>query len=97
MLLDEIEDGHFEYRTLDDQGEMADWSDKWDDPGVTPLMVRIVVRMSAEARIQFPDMEIPLMLDVGARARWAGRAQRAECRAACGVRPASGVRSEGKR
>lgn len=66
VLLDEIDDGHFEYRTLDDQGEMTDWSDKWDDPSVTPLMVRIVVRMSAKARIEFPAMEIPLLLDVGA-------------------------------
>ena len=29
-------------------------------------MVRIVVRMRPEARIEFPEMEIPLLLDVGA-------------------------------
>lgn len=66
ILLDQIDDGHFEYRTLDDQGEMTDWSDKWEDPGVTPLMVRVVVRMSAQAGVEFPVMEIPLVLDVGA-------------------------------
>ena len=41
MLLDQIQDGKFEYRTLDDQGELTDWSDQWDDPSVTPVMVRI--------------------------------------------------------
>jgi general secretion pathway protein J len=66
ILLDQIADGHFEYRTLDDQGEMTDWSDQWDDPSVTPLMVRVVVSMLPEARIEFPEMDIPLMLDVGA-------------------------------
>ena len=66
LLLDEIDDGHFEYRTLDEEGEMTDWSDQWEDPSTTPLMVRVVVRMSDKARIQFPVMEIPLMLDVGA-------------------------------
>lgn len=67
ILLDQIEEGRFEYRTLDENGEMTDWSDKWDDPAVTPLMVRIVIRMLPEARTEFPEMQIPLMLDVGAQ------------------------------
>ncbi|GAA0714304.1 prepilin-type N-terminal cleavage/methylation domain-containing protein [Dokdonella soli] len=66
ILLDQIEDGRFEYRTLDEQGELTDWLDKWDDPGLVPVMVRIVVRMRPEARIEFPAMEIPLLLDIGA-------------------------------
>lgn len=66
VLLDQIQDGKFEYRTLDDQGELTDWSDQWDDPSVTPVMVRIAITMRPEARVMFPDMEIPLMLDVGA-------------------------------
>ncbi len=66
VLLDQIQDGKFEYRTLDDQGELTDWSSNWDDPSVTPVMVRVVIAMRPEARVTFPDMEIPLMLDVGA-------------------------------
>jgi len=66
ILLDQIADGHFEFRTLDENGELTDWSDQWDDPSVTPVMVRVVVRMRPEARVEFPEMEIPLMLDVGA-------------------------------
>ena len=66
VLLDQIQDGKFEYRTLDDQGELTDWSSDWDDPSVTPVMVRIAITMRPEARVTFPDMEIPLMLDVGA-------------------------------
>jgi len=66
ILLDQIADGHFEFRTLDDNGDLTDWSDQWDDPSVTPVMVRVVVRMRPEARVEFPEMDIPLMLDVGA-------------------------------
>ena len=69
VLVDQIEDGHFEFRTLDDDGELGDWSDDWDDPGITPVMVRIVIRMQPEARIEFPQMDIPLLLDVGASRR----------------------------
>jgi len=66
VLLDQIQDGKFEYRTLDDNGDLTDWSSQWDDPSVTPVMVRIAVTMRPESRVVFPDMEIPLMLDVGA-------------------------------
>ncbi len=65
VLLDQIQDGVFEYRTLDDQGELTDWSSEWEDPSVTPVMVRIRLTMRPEARFVFPDLEIPLMLDVG--------------------------------
>jgi general secretion pathway protein J len=67
ILLDQIRDGRFEFRTLDEEGKMTDWSDKWDDPSMTPVMVRVVVSMLPEARIEFPEMEIPLLLDIGAR------------------------------
>jgi general secretion pathway protein J len=69
ILLDQIEEGRFEFRTIDENGELTDWSDKWEDPAITPVMVRIVVRMLPEARIDFPEMEIALMLDAGAARR----------------------------
>ncbi len=66
ILMDQVESGKFEYRKLDDQGELEDWSDDWEDPGVTPVMVRIRLKMRPEALVGWPDMEIPLVLDVGA-------------------------------
>lgn len=67
LLLDQIEEGHFEFRGVDENGELADWTDRWEDPGITPLMVRIVARMQPQARVEFPVMDIPLMLDASAR------------------------------
>jgi general secretion pathway protein J len=32
-------------------------------------MIRIVARMSPEARVEFPPMDIPLMLDAGSARR----------------------------
>ncbi|HET9032429.1 MAG TPA: prepilin-type N-terminal cleavage/methylation domain-containing protein [Dokdonella sp.] len=66
VLMDQVDSGKFEYRKLDDQGELEDWSDDWDDPGLTPVMVRIVLKMREEALVGWPEMDIPLMLDVGA-------------------------------
>jgi general secretion pathway protein J len=38
-------------------------------------MVRVVVRMLPEARVDFPEMQIPLMLDAGARRTAQGQLQ----------------------
>ena len=66
ILMDQVDSGRFEYRKLDDQGELEDWTDDWDDPSITPVMIRIVLKMRAQALVGWPDMEIPLMLDSGA-------------------------------
>jgi general secretion pathway protein J len=69
LLLDGIADGHFEYRGLDDQGELDKWTDTWDDPSKLPVMVRIDLEMRADSAMTWPTMEIPLMLDIGAMSR----------------------------
>jgi general secretion pathway protein J len=66
VLLDQIRDGTFEYRGFDEDGNLADWTDEWDDPSITPVMVRLHLEMQPEAGITFAEMDIPLMLDVGA-------------------------------
>lgn len=66
VLMDQIESGRFEYRKLDPDGKLDDWSDDWEDPSFTPMMVRIRLKMRPEALVDWPDMEIPLVLDAGA-------------------------------
>jgi general secretion pathway protein J len=66
VLLDHIRDGAFSYRMLDDQGQLAPWSTRWDDPTVTPLMVQIELVMQNGDRIGWPTLAVPLMLDSGA-------------------------------
>jgi len=66
VLIDQIADGRFEFRGVDEDGNLTDWSDQWDDGTITPVMIRVVVRMLPEAGVEFPEMDIPLMLDAGA-------------------------------
>jgi general secretion pathway protein J len=66
VLLDHIRDGRFEYRTLDDQGELTNWSSDWSSPGLTPLMVRIRLNMQPGVQIPWPVLDVPLMLNAGA-------------------------------
>jgi general secretion pathway protein J len=66
VLIDHIRDGAFAYRKLDDQGQLAPWSDSWDDASVTPLMIEIQLVMQNGERIDWPTLDVPLMLDAGA-------------------------------
>ena len=66
VLLDKIRSGRFEYRTLDDQGNLTDWSSTWPDAGVTPLMVRIDLTMQPGVQVPWPMLDVPMMLNAGA-------------------------------
>ncbi|HUD43827.1 MAG TPA: prepilin-type N-terminal cleavage/methylation domain-containing protein [Dokdonella sp.] len=69
MLVDRIRGGRFEYRGFDEEGNLGDWQDDWEDPSLTPVMVRIRLEMADDSQAVFPDMEIPLVLDVGSMRR----------------------------
>jgi general secretion pathway protein J len=66
VLLDHIRDGGFAYRALDEQGELGPWTDAWDDTNVTPLMIRIQLVMRSGERVDWPTLDVPMMLDAGA-------------------------------
>lgn len=69
MLLDGIRRGRFEYRKLDDQNELEDWSDDWENPSLLPVMLRIELEMTPESGLIWPTMEIPLVLDTSGGVR----------------------------
>ena len=74
VLLNQIRRGHFEYRGFDEQGKLDRWTDRWKDPSLTPVMVRVVLEMDDAARIEFPPMEVAMVLDAGSMRRpFAGR------------------------
>ena len=66
VLLDHIREGRFEYRSLDDQGQLSDWSSAWPDSSVTPLLVRIDLTMQSGAQAAWPILDVPLLLNAGA-------------------------------
>ncbi|MGH8041684.1 MAG: prepilin-type N-terminal cleavage/methylation domain-containing protein [Rudaea sp.] len=66
VLLDRIASGRFEYRTLDVDGNLTDWSSDWSDPEVTPLMIRIDLTMQPGVQVPWPTLDVALMLNAGA-------------------------------
>ncbi|HET6632997.1 MAG TPA: prepilin-type N-terminal cleavage/methylation domain-containing protein [Rhodanobacteraceae bacterium] len=67
LLLDGIAEAKFEYRGVDDQGALEDWTDEWEEEDRVPVMVRISMAMRPDSGMDWPTMVIPLMLDVGSR------------------------------
>ncbi len=66
VLLDHIRDGKFSYRGLDPQRQLMDWSNDWQDPSATPLMVRIDLTLTS-GQIGWPTLSIPVMMDASAQ------------------------------
>lgn len=65
VLLEGIRRGRFQYRALDANNFATPWSSNWKDPATLPVMVQIDLTMTAESRLDFPRMEIPVMVDAG--------------------------------
>ncbi len=69
VLLENIRDAEFSFVKLDEEGELGDWETSWEEPETTPLMVRLEVEMGDRALMQWPDMQVALMLDATAVSR----------------------------
>ncbi len=65
FLVDRIRRGKFEYRGIDEQGQLGDWRDKWDDSSRTPMMVRLSLEFQVGSGMKWPILEVPLLIDVG--------------------------------
>lgn len=60
LLMAGIASAHFEYRGLDENGELGEWSRDWDNVQQLPLLVRLDVEFEQEGRV-WPDLEIPVL------------------------------------
>ncbi|VAW34924.1 hypothetical protein MNBD_GAMMA01-2185 [hydrothermal vent metagenome] len=69
VLLENIRDAEFSFMKLDEEGEPGDWESDWEEPENTPLMVRLDVEMGDKALMQWPIMQVALMLDATATNR----------------------------
>jgi general secretion pathway protein J len=66
VLLDHIRAGKFEFRALDEQGQLSNWSSTWDEPATTPLLVQVALELDNGGQVNWPTLAVPLMLDAGA-------------------------------
>lgn len=65
VLIDRIRRGRFEYRGIEDDGQLGDWRRDWEDPSRTPMMVRLDLEFDEASGLSWPQMEVPLLIDVG--------------------------------
>ncbi|MBB5208695.1 prepilin-type N-terminal cleavage/methylation domain-containing protein [Chiayiivirga flava] len=72
LLLDGMRDARFEYRTLDENGELTDWSDVWEDPQRLPIMVRLVAEFDPDDNRVWPTLEIPVLAGTAVPAMFGG-------------------------
>ena len=62
VLLDGFVNGRFEYRALDENGELGDWEEEWDDDAQRlPLMVRLHVEFEDGNRRTWPELEVSVL------------------------------------
>ena len=71
VLLDGIKAGRFSYLSLDEEGQATQWTSDWEDPSVSPVMVRVELEMTAESRIVWPTLEVAPLIDGAAVRRGA--------------------------
>ncbi len=66
VLIENIRQARFEYRTIDDQGRLKEWEDRWDRPAQMPILVRITLEFERGDRMAWPELIVPLVVDPSA-------------------------------
>ncbi|MFA5683157.1 MAG: prepilin-type N-terminal cleavage/methylation domain-containing protein [Lysobacteraceae bacterium] len=61
VLLDGIAGARFEFRDIDEDGELGDWQSDWDAVERLPLMVRLTVDFDRDDARRWPPFEVTVM------------------------------------
>lgn len=61
VLLDNVREGHFSYRTPDTQEQLGTWQGKWQDERLLPRVVRVELKL--DGRQEWPRLDAPLRID----------------------------------
>ncbi|WP_266171028.1 prepilin-type N-terminal cleavage/methylation domain-containing protein [Dyella subtropica] len=61
VLLDNVREGHFSYRTPDTQEQLGTWQAKWEDERLLPRIVRVELKL--DSRHEWPRLDAPLRID----------------------------------
>lgn len=60
VVLDGLQDAYFEYRSVDENGQLLPWTRNWDYPQFLPMMVRLVAEFPSERPQVWPQFEVPV-------------------------------------
>ncbi|WP_430391601.1 prepilin-type N-terminal cleavage/methylation domain-containing protein [Dyella sp. 20L07] len=64
VLVDNIHQASFSYRSPDTQQKQGDWREHWDDTRAMPRIVRIVMQL--DGTTSWPQLDAPLRVDASA-------------------------------
>jgi general secretion pathway protein J len=65
LLLEGIQNAEFRFKGINPEGKVSDWRSDWEDPQLTPLVVELKMEMTAESRMEWPLLEVAMMVDGG--------------------------------
>jgi len=60
VVLDGLADAHFEFRAVDENGELTPWKREWEFPQFLPMMVRLVAEFPSDRPQRWPLFEVPV-------------------------------------
>jgi len=63
VLLRNIDDGEFEFKGQDDQGELTDWESNWETPTTLPVAINLSLTMAENVRVSWPQLYAALRID----------------------------------
>jgi len=61
VLMEGISSGRFEFRELDETGELGDWSSDWETSERLPLMIRLVLEFDRDDPRRWPEFAVTVM------------------------------------
>jgi general secretion pathway protein J len=73
LLVDDVESAEFSFLALDENGEIAGWTSRWEEGSVLPEGVSLDLQFNEEVYIQWPLLTATVRLDVLEDAIVAGR------------------------
>ena len=65
LLLEGIRDASFRFKGINPEGKVGDWTSSWEDTQLTPLVVELKMEMTPESRMEWPLLEVVMMVDGG--------------------------------
>jgi general secretion pathway protein J len=63
VLLRNIDDGEFEFKGQDDQGELTNWESNWETPTTLPVAINLSLTMAEDVRVSWPQLYAALRID----------------------------------
>ncbi len=61
VLMEGIASGRFEFRELDETGELGEWSSDWETSERLPLMIRLVLEFERDDPRRWPEFMVTVM------------------------------------